>query len=186
MASRTNPLENLKLELPKVDFERLDLPSNFDELESQINTRLDEFEAALPTPFDSMFRLQRAMFDTTYTMTKTAASSMNDASSSMMTQARASAQRLVDSFNKQMKMIQGDATRMAGATRNAATDVVDKVDEAADEAADRVEKLSDEAVNYNNWTKDELYDAAQELDIQGRSSMSKKELADAVRKARRQ
>ena len=34
---------------------------------------------------------------------------------------------------------------------------------------------------YEDWTKDELYERAQELDVDGRSSMSKDELIDALR-----
>lgn len=34
---------------------------------------------------------------------------------------------------------------------------------------------------YEDWTKDELYDRAQELDIDGRSDMTKDELIEALR-----
>ena len=34
---------------------------------------------------------------------------------------------------------------------------------------------------YEEWTKDELYERAQEIDIEGRSDMSKDELIDALR-----
>lgn len=34
---------------------------------------------------------------------------------------------------------------------------------------------------YENWTKDELYERAQELDIDGRSNMTKGELIEALR-----
>ncbi len=34
---------------------------------------------------------------------------------------------------------------------------------------------------YEDWTKDELYDKAKEVDIDGRSDMSKDELIDALR-----
>ena len=34
---------------------------------------------------------------------------------------------------------------------------------------------------YEDWTKDDLYDRAQELGIEGRSDMSKDELIDALR-----
>ena len=34
---------------------------------------------------------------------------------------------------------------------------------------------------YEEWTRDELYDRARELDIDGRSNMSKSELIDALR-----
>ncbi len=38
-----------------------------------------------------------------------------------------------------------------------------------------------EAAPYEDWSKDELYDRAQELDIDGRSGMDKGELIDALR-----
>ena len=34
---------------------------------------------------------------------------------------------------------------------------------------------------YEEWTKDELYERAQEIDIDGRSTMTKKELIEALR-----
>lgn len=34
---------------------------------------------------------------------------------------------------------------------------------------------------YEDWTKEELYDRAQELDVEGRSDMTKDELIDALR-----
>lgn len=34
---------------------------------------------------------------------------------------------------------------------------------------------------YEEWTKDELYERAQELDIEGRSDMTKEELIEALR-----
>ena len=34
---------------------------------------------------------------------------------------------------------------------------------------------------YEEWTKDDLYDRAQELDIEGRSDMDKDELIEALR-----
>ena len=34
---------------------------------------------------------------------------------------------------------------------------------------------------YEEWTKDELYNRAQELEIEGRSDMTKNELIDALR-----
>ena len=37
------------------------------------------------------------------------------------------------------------------------------------------------ATPYEQWTKDELYDRARELDVEGRSGMTKDELVDALR-----
>ena len=38
-----------------------------------------------------------------------------------------------------------------------------------------------EAPPYEEWTKDELYERAQELDIDGRSDMTKEELIESLR-----
>jgi hypothetical protein len=38
-----------------------------------------------------------------------------------------------------------------------------------------------EAKPYEEWTRDDLYDRAQELDIDGRSDMTKDELIEALR-----
>lgn len=38
-----------------------------------------------------------------------------------------------------------------------------------------------ESPPYEEWTRDELYDRAQELDINGRSEMTKDQLIDALR-----
>lgn len=38
-----------------------------------------------------------------------------------------------------------------------------------------------ESAPYEDWTKEELYERARELDIDGRSDMSKDELIDALR-----
>lgn len=42
-------------------------------------------------------------------------------------------------------------------------------------------KKGGEAPPYEEWTRDELYDRAQELDIDGRSDMNKDELIAALR-----
>jgi hypothetical protein len=42
-------------------------------------------------------------------------------------------------------------------------------------------KKGGKAPAYEDWTKDELYERAQEIDIDGRSDMDKSELIDALR-----
>ncbi len=42
-------------------------------------------------------------------------------------------------------------------------------------------KKGGEQPPYEDWTKDDLYERAQELEIEGRSDMSKDELIDALR-----
>ncbi len=76
------------------------------------------------------------------------------------------------------RQVTGQATAQAKAT----------TDLAADEAA----SILDDVVNqveggptgsYSTWTKAELYERAQQLDIDGRSSMSKTQLISALRSA---
>lgn len=42
-------------------------------------------------------------------------------------------------------------------------------------------KRGGESPSYDKWTKDDLYERAQELDVDGRSDMTKDELIDALR-----
>lgn len=45
----------------------------------------------------------------------------------------------------------------------------------------RTGRKGGQAAKYEEWTKDRLYDKAQEVDIEGRSKMSKQELIKALR-----
>ena len=52
---------------------------------------------------------------------------------------------------------------------------------AARDGRSTVGKRGGEADAYEDWTKAELYERAQELDIEGRSEMTKDELIEALR-----
>lgn len=52
---------------------------------------------------------------------------------------------------------------------------------AARDGRDAVGKRGGTSDAYEEWTKDELYERAQELEIEGRSTMSKDELIEALR-----
>jgi hypothetical protein len=51
----------------------------------------------------------------------------------------------------------------------------------ADAAGDNPSKKGGESGSYDDWSVDDLRDRAAELDIEGRSSMNKSELIDALR-----
>lgn len=89
-----------------------------------------------------------------------------------------------------------DVERNFEVVADRAGEVEDRVEAKAGAAADKVVKAADAGVAetsrtgasrpsgpYENWTKEELYERAQELDIDGRSSMSKNELVKALRSA---
>lgn len=52
---------------------------------------------------------------------------------------------------------------------------------AANRSRESVGEKGGESGPYKDWTRDELYSRAQELDIQGRSDMTKDELIEALR-----
>ncbi len=52
---------------------------------------------------------------------------------------------------------------------------------AARDGRSTVGKRGGKSDAYEDWTKEELYERAQELDIDGRSAMSKDELIEALR-----
>lgn len=52
---------------------------------------------------------------------------------------------------------------------------------AESEGASEIGRRGGKAGDYEDWTVDELHERAAELDIEGRSSMNKSELIDALR-----
>lgn len=90
-------------------------------------------------------------------------------------QARAQSTRAADTVSNAAKTVAGQATDSA---RRAAETARDEVEDGLDEA--RVALESDELATL---TKAELYERAQDLDIDGRSGMSKAELISALQQA---
>lgn len=67
-----------------------------------------------------------------------------------------------------------EALRRQGASKEKAARI-------ANSPASETGRKGGEAEDYEDWTKDELYDKAQEVGIEGRADMSKKELINALR-----
>lgn len=71
-----------------------------------------------------------------------------------------------------------DALRREGASKEKAARIANA---SAAEGEQTVSRRGGEAGSYEDWTVEELHDRAAELDIEGRSSMNKSELIDALR-----
>lgn len=71
-----------------------------------------------------------------------------------------------------------EALRDDGASKEKAARIANAAD---DEGRDEVGERGGHADPYEQRTKDELYERARELGIDGRSSMTKDELVDALR-----
>ncbi|MEM1364952.1 MAG: Rho termination factor [Pseudomonadota bacterium] len=69
-----------------------------------------------------------------------------------------------------------DALREQGASKEKAARIAN-----ARAGGGEPSKKGGEAANYEERTKEQLYERAQELDIEGRSDISKNELIDALR-----
>ena len=112
-------------------------------------------------------------------------------------QARAAAERVADSVSRGVKETAGQARanvdRAASTARRGAAETTGQATaqarRVADAAKDNVEgalddaKLAADPVVLATLTKAELYERAQELDIDGRSAMTKAELVGAIQKA---
>lgn len=80
---------------------------------------------------------------------------------------------------------QRTATTARGAAREAAVTARDTTRETAETATTEARRTADDASRavapaYEEWTKAELYERAQDLDIEGRSQMNKDELVQAL------
>jgi hypothetical protein len=93
-------------------------------------------------------------------------------------QARAQSARTADSARDSGGTVADELRELADATISAATDVADEV------AATATAAVQGTPVSYDHWTKKDLYDLAQDLDIDGRSSMNKDELIAAIERKR--
>lgn len=67
-----------------------------------------------------------------------------------------------------------EALRRQGASKEKAARI-------ANSPASETGRKGGKAEDYEDWTKDELYDKAQEVGIEGRADMSKRELINALR-----
>ncbi len=128
---------------------------------------LDRIESNLPLIPRRIFRLQRAMVGAGCNLSRTVVSTLTS-----------SANRVETSAKTGVKTVTGQARAEVGQT----------TDLAASEAASVLGRATrsiegDSSERLEGWTKSDLYERAQELDIDGRSTMSKTELVDALRSA---
>lgn len=103
-----------------------------------------------------------------------------DSGATIVGQTRSATQRTVDEITANTKEVVGQA-RAQG--RIGAAKIDDVADSTARRAIDTVDDAPSSGTPYEQWSKAELYERAQELDIDGRSAMSKGQLIRALRSA---
>lgn len=160
-----------------------------DEMCAELTHRLDDLEASLPDVPAKALALGRA---SVHRVSETASAVAADvsrqlgelsstASSAFATtvgQARSAVERTSDMATRTARESAGQFTaqshRTAQQTERAAVALLDDATRAVDADEDRPAALED-------WTKQQLYERAQDLDLEGRSTMSKKQLVQALR-----
>lgn len=107
-----------------------------------------------------------------------AVKTLRDSGATVAGQGRSAADRTATSVSR-------NARETIGQARAQGERASRRIDEITDRTARRVTAAVDDSPStgtpYEDWTKAELYERAQELDIDGRSTMSKPELIDALR-----
>ena len=93
-------------------------------------------------------------------------------------QARAVVDRTTDDVTTGTKQVVGQAKAQG---ERAAGRLDDIGEQTARRATAAVDPSPTTGTPYNRWTRADLYERAQELDIEGRSTMSKQQLLDALR-----
>ncbi len=165
-----------------------DISQRIDEL----TRRLDRLEAELPTVPAKALGLGRA---TAHRVNSTASGVANDvgrqlsrlsstagtALSTTVGQARSAVDRTSTMANRTSKETVGQARAQSKRTVTAAGRSTTAL---LDDATRAVEPDSDgKPASLDDWTKADLYERAQELDIDGRSSMGKRQLVRAIHSA---
>jgi hypothetical protein len=93
-------------------------------------------------------------------------------------QTRAAIDRTVTSTQRGVAEVSGQVEAQGAAV----ADTIDhEANRVVDRAIDVVDSTPPPGTPYESWTREQLYQRAQELDIEGRSSMSKQQLIRALR-----
>jgi hypothetical protein len=176
-----------------------------------VDRGLDRIEDGLPALPAAVFRIQRSVAERIVDQSRHALCVVGDAVSSTVTvgrnatrtvtgtarhageesadvatvgarrtigQARAQTARTVDAASESGATVVDELRDLADETVSAATDVADEV------AATTAAAVQGTPMSYEHWTKKDLYELAQDLDVDGRSSMNKDELIAAIERTR--
>lgn len=170
---------------------RSEIERRFDEFESSVIQRLDDLERRLPPIPRKAVVLGRAGADRIGATTGSIARDVGRQISRVTTvashavntsvgQTRSAIDRTATAARRNTNEAVGQAraqtTRSGRAAERGAIALLD-------DAARAVDPGNGSPAVLDEWTKAELYDRAQELDIQGRSTMGKRELIDAIHAA---
>ncbi|MGA7759212.1 MAG: hypothetical protein WCA90_04440 [Ilumatobacteraceae bacterium] len=168
---------------------RSEIERRFDEFESAVTERLDELERRLPPIPRKAVTLGRASaarigattggiardIERQFSrVTAVAGDAVNTSKGQTRSAVDRTATTLRRNTNEAVGQTRAQMKRSATAAERGTVALLD-------DATRAVETNEHSPAALEEWTKADLYDRAQELDIQGRSTMAKRELMDAIR-----
>ncbi len=159
-------------------------------IQNDLTDRLDQLETSLPSvPAKSLAfgrATARRVIDTTSDVAGTIGRRLDSVRSTAATSAKTSVGQATSAVNRTAKVAGDTARQTAGQVRAEAEQTIDAATQAAEQLLDDGAQAVDPdrpnpGVPYSQWSKAQLYERAQQLDVDGRSSMSKKQLVTALR-----
>ena len=165
-------------------------------IETRMTSTLDEIEERLPALPASVLRLERSLAGRTY---DTVAGAVDNVRSSVEAVSKRTdrAARTVFGTARRAAVTTIDAARIGAKTTSGQTsaqmqkvgdtltsEITDIHDEAVGAVKSAIRTLDpedDATTGFDRWTKAELYEKASEMDIEGRSNMTKAQLVAAIR-----
>lgn len=176
-----------------------------------VDRGLDRIEEGLPTLPAAVLRIQRSVAERIVDQGRHALCVVGDAVSSTVSVGRNATRTVTGTARhagsesadvatvgarRTVGQARAQAARTADAARDSGATVGEELRDLADETVSAVTDVADEMaatttaavqgtpMSYDHWTKKDLYDLAQDLDIEGRSSMNKDELIAAIERTR--
>lgn len=164
--------------------------------EARLTSTLDEIEERLPALPASLVRLERSIAGRAYDTLGSAVANLRGSLHTMGSRTDRAARTVIGTGRRAvtttLDAARVGATTTTGQTRAQASEVGDAVTaeltDLHDDALDAVKTAiravdpdDDGSTGFERWTKSDLYDRATELGIEGRSSMTRAELIDALR-----
>ncbi len=155
-----------------------------------LTQRLDQLEDRLPPLSAKSVALGRATVRRTNDVAVSVISGVARRVDTVITTARSGAKQTTgqatSAVNRTAKMADTTAKQTVGQAKTAANRTAGAAHDAAGDLLDDATATVDpdappRGVAYEAWTKSDLYDRAQVMDIDGRSAMSKTELIKALR-----
>ncbi len=150
---------------------------------------LDSIENSLPTLPRRFLQLNRAIASLGCSLLRRGTAAVGESgeavSDAALTGARTVSGQAMSVVDRTTKAAADGSREVTGQARAQSKRLVETIENEAASLADQAETITEDLTeaSYASWTRADLYERAQRLDIEGRSSMNKAELVEALTNA---